>query len=238
MRRFYALLLLIVSIVSLGFCSEMEFSFLENLAEAVPGEFIVTLYGKTYTLFHIRSKSDRHIIVEEVSTPKFGNGIVWRSWFEQGAPKHTSWIVYSINLDTGKMDECYSLSNNSWLDVSYADIFLSTLMTLKFSPVSERERRRLGPQSCEGVDHRSYWNPKMVVDGEVIPKILFDAWKSLWPDDGTELARKEIEVYLPRDNQNYCDYFPYWLQISNSFGRATVRIVDSGKGLSFPHEEF
>ena len=44
---------------------------------------------------------------------------------------------------------------------------------------------------------RPLWQPRMVIDGKPIQGVLFDAWKTDWPRDGSDLSNKTIEVYLP-----------------------------------------
>lgn len=94
----------------------------------------------------------------------------------------------------------------------------------------------MGPRPPEGArDTRRYWAPKMVYEGEVVFDLKFEAWKTRWPRDCTEMSGKTITAYLPEEGQRkYPAYFPYWLEIQGMLGKAKVRIIDSGKGLRSP----
>ena len=135
----------------------------------------------------------------------------------------------------------FPFSRRAHLDTAYADLFLSNLLSMSFEPVPDKDRRRIGAPSSPGSDasdHRPYWQPPMVFEGNRIKNAMFEAWRAKWPQDGTELSGKEIEIYLPNEKKGYPTYFPYWLQICSAYGKASVRIVDSGKGLRSPHSQF
>lgn len=204
----------------------------DNLKQAEPGDFIVTAQGKMFTLLHIHEKNGDDLIIEEVSVPENrmpSRQYTWRSWVEQSAPYHTSWVMYRVNLATGRMTQHYNFAKNEWRDMSNCENFLSTLLNLRMSKIPTNQRRRVG-------NSRRNWSPKMVVDGRTIPGVPFDAWRTHWPDDGSDLAGKTIEVFVPEENTKYPSYFPYWLQIKGFIGKAKVRIIDSGTNLKSPKQ--
>lgn len=209
----------------------------DNLKKSKPGDFIVTAQNKTYTLLHIYDKSDQTITIEEVSAPagKIPKGMSsWKSWIKQNAPGHTSWVIYTIDLTTGKMKENYSFTKNAWYAVSDADNYLSTLLNLRLVKIPLKDRKKVGPQPDSGPDWRVVWQPRMVVEGKEIPGVEFEGWRTRWPKDSTDLSGRTIEVYVPVENDKYPAYFPYWLQISGVIGKAKIRIIDSGQDLSSP----
>ena len=108
---------------------------------------------------------------------------------------------------------------------------MSKLLNLKFTLIPENARKRVGPRASSGRESRPLWQPRMIVDGQPINGVLFDAWRTRWPADGSELSGKMIEVYLPKDTERYPAYFPYWLQINGAIGKAKVRIINSGNKL-------
>lgn len=210
----------------------------ENLRRAKKGDYIVTAQNKTYTLLHIYDKQEESLIIEEITVPvskiKLKN-FSWKQWTSLGAPSHTSWVMYSINLANGQMKEYFSFTKNSWFDIAKADNFLSTLLNLRLTPIPLKERKKVGPPPTDSShDWRSIWQPKMVVDGKLIEGVAFDAWKTQWPKDGSELSGRTIEVFVPQENDKYPSYFPYWLQISGMIGKAKIRIIDSGSNLASP----
>ncbi len=214
-----------------------------KLAEAEPGSYIVTEQNKNFTLVHIHDKTPHSIVIEEVTIPaaRFArNRLPWRTWFESGAPGHTSWTMSMINLNTGTFEESFSFTHQGWINLSNSDPFFTTLLNLQFRPVPEKKRRRIGlPPGSNKTDYRPYWNPILTVDGQRIPRIPFASWVARWPSDGSELSRKYVEIYLPCSVDDtsvpgYPTYFPYWIEVDGKIGSAKVRIVDSGLGARSP----
>ena len=207
----------------------------ENLQRAKRGDYLVISSNKTQTLMHIYDKQPNTITIEELAVPegrapKSG----WKEWILQNAPGNTSWAMYEIDLQTGQMIRYYSFTKNGWYSIPDADNFLSKLLNLSLTKIPEHTRKRAGPKASSGPDLRPLWQPRMIVDGRPISKVLFDAWRTRWPRDGSELSSRVIEIYLPQESQTYPSYFPYWLQINGAIGRAKVRIIDSGSGLRSP----
>ncbi len=91
-----------------------------------------------------------------------------------------------------------------------------------------------GPKPFSGPDMRPVWQPRLIIEGKPDDGVAFDAWRADWPRDGSDLSNKTIEIYLPKDNQSYPSYFPYWLQINGTAGKAKIRIIDSGSNLQSP----
>lgn len=208
----------------------LEGSLLENLQRGKTGDYIVTAQGKNFTLLHLYNKQGQILTIEEVTAPlaslKQGPG-VWKTWISQKAPGHTAWVLYSIDLNTGKLVSSYSVMRQARQEVSGANSFLTTLLNLKLEPIPPRKRKKIGTSF-------KLWQPKMVVDGKTIPGVEFDAWRTQWPKDQTDLANKTIDVYVPHESDRYPSYFPYWLEISGLVGSAKVRIIDSGSGMVSP----
>ncbi|MCH9627142.1 MAG: hypothetical protein S4CHLAM2_07770 [Chlamydiales bacterium] len=214
-----------------------------KLAEAEPGSYIVTEQNKNFTLIHIHEKNPQSVVIEEVTIPaaRFARArLPWRTWFEKGAPGHTSWTMSLVNLNTGTFEESFSFTHQGWINLSNSDSFFTTLLNLQFRPVPENKRRRVGlPPGYNKTDYRPYWNPLLTVDGERIPHIPFVSWVARWPSDGSELSRKYVEIYLPCSVDDpsvpaYPTYFPYWIEVDGKIGSAKVRIVDSGMGARSP----
>lgn len=211
----------------------------DNLKKSNPGDFIVTVQNKTYTLLRISDKSDQLLTIEEITIPmeKIAKRHSWKNWVANNAPGNTSWIIYSIDLTNGKMKENYSFTKKTWYKVSDADNYLSKLLNLRLIKIPLKDRKKIGiPPDGGGPDWRVVWQPQMVVDGKVIPGVQFDAWRTHWPKDGSDLSGRTIEVYVPAENEKYPSYFPYWLQISGMVGKAKMRIIDSGQNLVSPKQ--
>lgn len=207
-----------------------------NFRRAQPGDYIVISANKTQTLMHIYNKQNEILTIEEVAVPscKKRSTLPWKEWIQVGAPGHTSWVMYDLDLRSGRMLRYYSISKRNWYDIPDADNFLSKLLTLTFSKIPESARKRIGPKPNSGPDLRALWNPQMIVESHAIQGVAFNAWRTKWPRDNSDLSGKTIEVYLPQDSQTYPAYFPYWLQINGSVGKAKIRIIDSGSQLTSP----
>ena len=205
-----------------------------NLKLARTGDFIVTTQNKTYTVLLINHITDQEIAIEEITTPTNCinlSGFSWKNWIAEKGPGHTAWVRYVVDTTSGQMKEYFSFTKNSWYTVPEGENFLSTLLNLKLHKVSIAERKKVGPPPPrKAPDNRPYWQPKMIFEGKVIPGVMFDAWRTFWPKDSSELSGKIIEVYVPQNPGTYPAYFPYWLQVSGIVGKAKVHIIDSGRG--------
>lgn len=212
-------------------CQAETFYLRDNLKDAQKGDYLVTVHNKNYTMIVISDKKDRSLFVQEITIPhqrlpdQAGS---WKSWVESGAPNHTSWVSFKIDLDTGALQDMYSFSHQNWIQISETDNLFSTLINMPFHPLPARQRRYVG--TSDG--RRKLWHPKMVVDGQVVPGVTFDAWFSCWPQDQSPLAGKTIQIYIPQPGQPYSGYFPYWMNIKGTVGKTQLRIVDSGSGLA------
>lgn len=206
----------------------------DNLPLAQKGDFIVISAGKTETLLNIVDKQNTTITIEEIAIPeqiRKSYKMPWKQWALQGAPGNTSWVIYDIDLTNGKMARYYSFSKQGWFEIPEADNFLSKLLTLKLYKIPENERKMMGPKPTTGPDWRKIWQPTLIFDGKKVDGVTFDAWRTVWPKDKSDLSGKTIDVYLPKSGENYPSYFPYWLQVSGVVGKAKVRIIDSGNKL-------
>jgi len=211
----------------------------ENLKKAKSGDFVVTMQNKTFTMFHINKIDGNSLFIEEISIPstKFAKeNCTFRAWFEGGAPKNSSWIMYKIDLSTGQMLKSYVHLQNGWVEKPINQSFLSTLLNLRLNAVSPSERKKIGrvPHNRNG-DKGFLWQPQLKLEGQVVKDIPFNAWYAKWPNDKSDLSGKSIEIYTPEDSDFYPSYLPYWLEISGMIGSAKIRIVDSGRNLTSPH---
>lgn len=202
----------------------------DNLDNACPGDFIVTYQNKTYTVMLIRGKGPGSLTIEEISVPSHLK-MAWKEWIVKGAPGNSCWVRYQVDTATGYLKNYYSITQGQWMDTSKANQFLTTLLNLRFAHVPPQERKKVARGG--GSDLRNLWQPPMIVEGKTVPKVIFEAWKTHWPRDGSELGGKEIMVYLPAESEKYPTYFPYWLQVSGLVEKAKIRIVDSGRGATY-----
>lgn len=219
--------------VSLSISAEEGDLFLRNnLPLAQKGDFLVAAQGKMATLLHTFDRTADTLAIEEISIPlkQLPRSFVsWKHWMEHAAPGNTSWVVYLLQISTGHMLQCYSMTRRCWIHLPEADNFLSTLLNLKFSKIPDWQRKKAGSPPLLGMpDRRPLWQPRLMLNGEEVKGVAFNAYRAHWPKDKSILSDKTIDVYLPQDYQRYPAYFPYWLQISGTIGKAQVHIIDSG----------
>lgn len=213
----------------------------DRLRTAEVGDYIVTGIDNNYTVLVVKDKNEFEMTIEEITVPfkrikhpkMQWHG--WRNWVECGAPGHTCWVMYSIHSPTGKMKSYYSYTKQGWGRPSEADNFLTKLFNLRMVPLREEDMKKIGPAPEKGVkDSRRNWAPRMFYEGREIQGVAFEGWKTRWPKDGSELSGKTITIFTPKDERRYPAYFPYWLEVKEMFGKARVRIIDSGKNLRTP----
>jgi hypothetical protein len=211
-----------------GFTS--QFPLFERLERAKNGDFVVWEANKTITLLALRSSHEQTLILEEISAPSpKDKSICWAEWLKEGAPGHTSWTMMEINLKDKEILEAYSFSRASWISRSSKDNFLATLLHLPLTPMPREKMRRIGPPPPEGeMDLRKIWVPPLFLDGKQVKLALFDAYETVWPQDGSELAGLTIHLYFDRD---VLSPLPCWIQIDTGQITATVRAIDSGHKL-------
>jgi hypothetical protein len=205
----------------------------QKFSHARAGDFIVTAQEGHYSLLFIHSITLETFILEEISIPQNlidMKKIDWKKWVTEKAPGHTSWTLYEIDRCGGKLIECFSYSKHGWLDLDESEQLLTRLLTLEFYPVSEKERKKIGPQPADyEEDHRALWNPPLIIEGHKIPKPYFEVLKAKWQDDGSRLSGSFIELYFSKGDPTFP--FPYWLEIQSSHYTFKMFTIDSGHDL-------
>ncbi len=215
--------------------SSSEISLVQTLRKATPGDFVVHAQGKNLTLFHIFDAQENSLIIEEITAPfslRKEIGSNWQQWVDDGAVGHSCWIMYELNLEKKSIEEMFSFSQNSWIKMYPQEQIFPTLIDLKFKLIPESKRKKAGPKPPpERIDERSSWQPPIYSQGKRIKGVQCRAYEAKWPNDGSELSQKKIEIYLPKENQHIAQYFPYWIQVSNNFAQSKMRVIDSGTNL-------
>ncbi|MCF7853012.1 MAG: hypothetical protein K9M07_07225 [Simkaniaceae bacterium] len=227
MSRFFFLFALLFPL--LGY----SLTLMEKLQNAHQGDYVVTLMSKNYSLISIHTKTDDSIIFEEISVPvsSMEKAPDWKNYVLQKAPKAISWILYEIDLKTGKMIESYNVLGGYFLDLSSFDSVLAKLMHLTLETVKESERRRIGvSSSLSGFDTRKIWNPPLVFERKKEKSPQFSVYHATWPEDATILSGKTVELYFDRQRSHFP--FPMWMQIKDASDTSfKVPSVDAGHSM-------
>lgn len=236
-RKIISSLFFVLVLSSTYLVAQEKLYLIENLRKANNGDFIVTSQNKCFSLLHVFSRTNTTLAIEEISIPASkvpSANFSWRNWIAQGAQKNTSWVIYTVDLTSGKLLESYALTKRGWQPIARQDSFFYTLLNLQLAKIPLEQRKRVGSLMPTSYANKALWQPAIVIDGNKVEGIHFDGWRTFWPKDGSELSGKAIEAYTPEASSGYATYFPYWLQISGSVVCAKIRIVDSGKNLISP----
>lgn len=221
-------LLSILALFTTSYASEIYL--LDRLAKAQNGDFIVVEANKTITLLAIRSSNEHTLLLEEISAPS--PKIMpsdWADWLKKRAPGHTSWSMMEIDLHDRQVLEAYSFTRSTWMSTSSNASFLAGLLHLPLKKLPKEKLRCIGPPPLDGEpDQRKIWTPPLFVQGKQIKPVLFEAFETVWPQDGSEFAGKTMDLYFDREAKSH---FPYWIQIDTGQITATLRSIDSGHKL-------
>ena len=235
MRVFLHLLFLFGIFFTLPIAASMTLK--EKFQTGSPGDYTVTLQNKTYSLLILREINGSKVQFEEISVPahriklqKFS----WRTWLENNAPHHSSWIQFELDLNKEKITESFSITRNAWTTLS--DSFLTQLLSLKLSPLAHSDRKKIGPPPPFGEnDHRKEWLPPQYIEGKRVKNAQFSVFQARWPKDESELSNCLIDLYFDTNQTSFP--FPFWIQLSDGKGTYKIRVIDSGKELQSPQLE-
>lgn len=192
-----------------------DFAIAQGLKKAKKGDYLVSSHGKSFTLFHIFDTKGETLVIEEISAPinevKKIKGL-WQEWVNSQAPGHLSWVMYELDLNVKNIEQMYSFSQKSWQKIYPQEQIFPTLISLQFKLIPESLRKKAGPPPpLEMPDNRLTWNPPIVFDGKKVKSAACNAYQTHWPQDGSELANKKIEIYLPQEGEKVPSYFPFWI---------------------------
>ncbi|MCH9634013.1 MAG: hypothetical protein S4CHLAM7_07490 [Chlamydiae bacterium] len=222
--------------------TEENFFFKTPLSRAQKGDYVVVLQHKSLSLLHIFETHPKTLIIEEVSAPAKIKSTIkgdWKKWIENDAPGHTAWVMYELNLETGSVEDIFSCAQKCWKKVFPQEQIFPTLFDLKFSLVPDEKRKKVGPPPpSEMIEERPIWQPPVFFEGKKVPNLSSKAYSAYWPNDGTDLSGKKINIFLAEGDPNIPDFFPVWMQVSDKIGRLKLRIIDSGQELTSPYKQF
>lgn len=226
--REFLLICLFIFPATLGFTSSLK----ERFYKAAPGDYIVTLQSKNYSVLIIRSVNESQLVLEEITIPEEESAkkgaLSWKEWVKKGADGHTSWILYEMDLLSNKLKKCYSKKKMALIYPEESDYLFAKFLSLQVRRVRDEERKKIGPPPLGDDDHRRLWNPPLIIEGKTVAKPEFEVMQAKWPSDGTQLSNCTLDFYLDR---NRPFPFPYWIEIESSHYTLKVRIVDSGSGM-------
>ena len=208
------------------------FSLKDKITGGKVGDYVVTEQGGTASVLLIRSLTGAHLILEEIAVPTLlysASDGSWKAWVAKGAPGHTVWVTYLIDLKTNQLRACYSYSEGAWLSTQDPYHFLPRLLSLPLQQTPQQKRKRVGPPPSDGEeDRRSIWSPPVVIEGQKGDKSAITAWNTKWPEDTSLISECEIEVYFSSPT------FPIWIEVRHPHYKASLRAIDAGERMISP----
>lgn len=208
------------------------FSLQDHIKQGHNGDYVVFEQGGMVALLMIREHRDTQWVLEEIAAPLYRLKELeggWKGWVLSGAPGHTSWVSYTMDLSRGRLVQCYSYGERAWLDIPQEHHLLSRLLALPLRATARGARRRVGPEPSEGEDdRRALWKPQVVVEGHEDRTSSVTAWSARWPKENGLMSECDIEIYLSTPT------FPVWVEVRNPHYRVCLKALDSGEGMVSP----
>ena len=203
----------------------------DQLLKGSPGDYVVTEQEKNLSLLRIEKIDARELVLEEVVAPAAAlelEKINWAVWMQKGAPGHSAWVRYRIDLKKGELLESYSLDHKE--EISFQQPLLSKMVLLELAKTPLASRRKIGPVPQAGEeDLRSLWLPRVIFEGKKVSKPACEVFEAHWPKDGSELADCRLEFYFLQGFP-----FPCWIEASNGHYTFKIHSLASGKNLQSP----
>ena len=235
-KQIKILFLLIISLFLIGAKRVEKTLYLKDqFKNATKGQYFVLAIAGNATLFHIHSKENEQLVLEEVSFPLQSVNLKktnLHQYLNQNAPQHTSWILSKMNLETGNVEQSYSFVQRAHLNRTQEFDFFQTLMNLKFEPLPIEKQRKVGiaPRPNEP-DRRVLWRPPLPKNLKN-SKAKIHVYKALWPKDGSDLAQKTLEIY-------FLDgvFFPIWIEVKGAPIKHKLFVLECGDQLQSPKKQ-
>ncbi|MBM3201155.1 MAG: hypothetical protein FJZ56_01960 [Chlamydiae bacterium] len=217
------------------YASDSKSIILQKLKLAKPGDYIVYEEGKSIHLLSLNQLDHEYAVFEEIVAPKTSNKQNWDLWAQKKAPGHTSWMMLEVHLSKLEITECFSWTKNAWLNPTSSESLIHQMLTLHVQKTPAEDRKKVGAAPLEGPDVRKIWHPPIFVHGNLLQRASTQAYEALWPEDGSMLSGKTIELYFYEKMNNFP--FPHWIEIKDA-SRAyfKLRAIDSGHDFLSPYE--
>jgi len=208
----------------------------EELQQSHAGEYVVFKKDGHLILFHLLSRNDRQIVIEEISLIASLFPQSWKAFFENPEkPSLLSWSLYFFNIKKQKLTSSYELLDGEWIEKPPQFPFLPRLLALPLKKVALDERKRIGPLREDSFeDTRPFWFPRVTLDGKELPTPPVEdqaVYKAKYEDEGQPL--RLVFLYFSRGDEAL-KHFPYWIEIQAMAGKEIFQVIDSGRGLQSP----
>lgn len=213
--------------------SDDPLHFTSQLSQAKSGDFFVIQSQKNYLLLLVEEKESDILIFQEISFPKAILEQVnhkWHQWIKEGAPCHTNWYRYALDLNNRQLIYIDSVTQNAVFAQDQKKSFFQSFLSLILEPIPNNDRKKSGLPPPPGAgDRRKFWNPPITYQGKALNDSNTQPYFANWPKDGSILSGKRVELYFPTSKNFSLSYFPFWIEVRKAAGQGKIRVVDSGK---------
>ena len=209
-----------------------SFTLKEKLIDAEPGAYVVTKTNGVVCFIHLHSKTGARFVFEEITLPLYQAKNIdnWKEWGRGGAQGHGCWLLYEIEINEGRVLECYSPSLKSWVSTETVHPLFLPLISLELSRVSEENRLQKGPTQRPGEVGLRPWGPPQIKNGQPVSDPVYTVYEGQWPSDDTPISGKQVVMYFDKTAPTFP--FPYWLQAQDAAVRFRMGAIDSGVDFS------
>lgn len=207
-----------------------------KLEKASTGSYVVTQQGRNTSVLHLHSKIGNTLLFEEITAPSFICDKIsfdWKKWVANHAPGHTSWILYSLDLNASKITTCYSVDSQHYLSTQSLNAFFTTLCQLPLKEVSDQKRLQSSASMKPGeVGKQKPWSPPKTFEGVKEADTSFNLLSASWPKDTTPLSNETILAYFDATRPDFP--FPLWVQAGTGVVKVKMRVIDAGYKMVSP----
>lgn len=229
MRRFYLLPLIFMLLV---FSSLESVSLLSLQSKSKKGDYFAALSLNEILFYAVLQNSPDTLIIQLASAPKafLKERPNWKVWAEKGASCATLNALIAIDKKKGSVLWVYDLQKQALRGFNEGNLITTLLhLSLREQEPAKRKKKYLDRKSGP-----NYWSPAVRFQGKQYPNTHLTPWEAEWPNDGTELSRQKIVVYLSTEDKQFPAYIPYLIEVGTGGTKQALRTLDSGTNYSPP----
>lgn len=212
--------------------------FLRQIQRGRTGDFAIFSQGKSYSLVRIHAISQNALIFEELSIPhsqwkrvKADFAQSWQDWYRAGAPFVTSWEMKEYTLPSGQLQEGFSFSQKSWIQLQSERDVLKMLLSQSFSPLSLSEYSRIGSSSSSTREETySIWVPPAFAKKYPEKLSFIRGWKTSWSE-----KQKLVLYFCENTDSNLATALPLFISWKRKSTQKNFVWIDGGRDLPSYH---
>ena len=224
MKKIFILSLFIFAIKNSFLHGEQKISLLKVINNCPSGSYIVFEHNQTNIGIILKEKQLNKIILHEVFFSKnlSKNLYDWKKRLNQDSNYFAKFETI-IENDTSFTKPIFCKKNKK---VSKEQIFsfssILTSLTFKSLPKDNVKMTK------DALNNPIPWKPQLIIEGKSINYSECNTYEAYWPEDGSIMSNKRIEIYLPSISNDKFLCLPIWLEIESPIGKIKIRAIDAG----------